>query len=164
MIWVGRGLQERQSFRRRSSGSISHSPTPHHLAHNIHCLQETPGEANASPPNNRNKFLNSACRWQLVSQKCGRYLSNNIANDVKSMLPISAFLCQPLYDQPFYTVQYFSLFLKRIVRDTTQMFEQGKQQYFAGLSLTVLSRERKAQSPDIIIHSIHHITVVYWIL
>ena len=58
-------------------------------------------------------------------QKCGRYLSNNIANDEKSMLPISAFLCQPLYDQPFYTMQYFSLFLKRIVRDTTQMVEQG---------------------------------------
>ena len=50
------------SFRRQSSGSISHSPTPHHLAHNTPCLQETPGETNASPPNNRNKFLNSACR------------------------------------------------------------------------------------------------------
>ena len=34
------------------------------------------------------------------------------------------------------------------MRDTTQMDEQGWQQYFAGLSLTVLSRERKAQSPD----------------
>jgi hypothetical protein len=105
MIWVGRGLQEWQSFRRQSSGSISHSPTPHHLAHNTPCLQETPGETNASPPNNRNKFLNSACRWQLVSQKCRRYLSNNIANDEKSIMSISAFLCQSLYDQPFYTVR-----------------------------------------------------------
>ena len=72
------------------------------------------------------RFLESlpvpAGRWQPSLQKCGRFLSNNIANDENQCC---LYLHSCINTCHFILCGDCSLFLKRIMRDTTEMVEHG---------------------------------------